>query len=187
MPELSGATLHSVFPRAHARRRRHDQLEVLPPRVDHRGGAGSHPFAVIMAMGPGPGPEYKRQRRNAAVTELVKMPNRGHSLTIDHGLPQVARTALDFVNRFVPAKPSQPARSGPGARAPTAGRPSRGSPARARDLSDGAGCRACHGAAPIALPGRDVLRRRSSGCRDPLCSRARGRDVLGGGDRVSVE
>src|SRR5262245_17935591 len=28
---------------------------------------------------------YKRQRRNPGVTEIVKMPNRGHSLTIDHG------------------------------------------------------------------------------------------------------
>ncbi len=49
---------------------------------------------------------YKRQRRNPAVTEIVKMPNRGHSLTIDHGWPEVAQTALDFVKRFVPAKPS---------------------------------------------------------------------------------
>ena len=48
---------------------------------------------------------YKRQRRNAAVTEIVKIPNRGHSLTIDHGWPEVAQTTLDFVKRFVPAKP----------------------------------------------------------------------------------
>jgi hypothetical protein len=27
-------------------------------------------------------------------------------LTIDHGWPEVAQTALDFVQRFVPAKPS---------------------------------------------------------------------------------
>src|SRR5262245_34605024 len=43
---------------------------------------------------------YKRQRRNPAVTEIVKVPNRGHSLTIDHGWPEVAQTALDFVKRF---------------------------------------------------------------------------------------
>ena len=49
---------------------------------------------------------YKRQKRNPAVTEIVKMPNRGHSLTIDHGWEEVAQTALDFVNRFAPAKPS---------------------------------------------------------------------------------
>jgi non-heme chloroperoxidase len=49
---------------------------------------------------------YKRQRRNPSVTEFVKMPNRGHALTIDHGWQEVAQTALDFVKRFVPAKPS---------------------------------------------------------------------------------
>jgi pimeloyl-ACP methyl ester carboxylesterase len=43
---------------------------------------------------------YKRQRRNPAVTEIVKLPNRGHSLTIDHGWREVAQTALDFVKRF---------------------------------------------------------------------------------------
>ena len=43
---------------------------------------------------------YKRQKRNPGVTEIVKMPNRGHSLTIDHGWRDVAQTALDFVKRF---------------------------------------------------------------------------------------
>src|SRR3954453_20110878 len=43
---------------------------------------------------------YKRQRRNSAVTEIVKMPNRGHALTTDHGWRRVAQTALDFVGRF---------------------------------------------------------------------------------------
>jgi non-heme chloroperoxidase len=43
---------------------------------------------------------YKRQRHNPGVTEIVKMPNRGHSLTIDHGWREVAQTALDFVKRF---------------------------------------------------------------------------------------
>jgi pimeloyl-ACP methyl ester carboxylesterase len=43
---------------------------------------------------------YKRQRRNPVVTEIVKMPNRGHALTIDHGWREVAQTALDFVKRF---------------------------------------------------------------------------------------
>src|SRR3954467_10188355 len=45
---------------------------------------------------------YKLQRRNPGVTEIVKMPNRGHSLTIDHGWREVARTALEFVERFAP-------------------------------------------------------------------------------------
>jgi non-heme chloroperoxidase len=43
---------------------------------------------------------YQRQQRNPGVTEIVKMPNRGHSLTIDHGWREVAQTALDFVQRF---------------------------------------------------------------------------------------
>jgi non-heme chloroperoxidase len=43
---------------------------------------------------------YKRQKRNPGVTEIVKVPNRGHALTIDHGWREVAQTALDFVNRF---------------------------------------------------------------------------------------
>jgi hypothetical protein len=37
---------------------------------------------------------------NPGVTEIVKFPNRGHSLTIDHGWREVAQTALDFVKRF---------------------------------------------------------------------------------------
>ena len=43
---------------------------------------------------------YKRQRRNPGVTEIVKIPNRGHALTIDHGWREVAETALKFVRRF---------------------------------------------------------------------------------------
>jgi len=43
---------------------------------------------------------YKRQRRNPGVTEIVQVPNRGHSLTIDHGWREVAQTALDFIKRF---------------------------------------------------------------------------------------
>ena len=49
---------------------------------------------------------YRRQRRNPGVTEFVKVPNRGHALTIDHGWQEVAQIALDFVKRFAPAKPS---------------------------------------------------------------------------------
>jgi pimeloyl-ACP methyl ester carboxylesterase len=44
---------------------------------------------------------YKRQVLNPGVTEIAKMPNRGHSLTIDSGWREVAQTALDFVKRFV--------------------------------------------------------------------------------------
>ena len=43
---------------------------------------------------------YKRQSKNPSVTEIKQMPNRGHSLTIDHGWQEVAQTALEFVKRF---------------------------------------------------------------------------------------
>ena len=43
---------------------------------------------------------YKRQKRNPGVTEIKKMPNRGHALTIDHGWREVAQEALEFVKRF---------------------------------------------------------------------------------------
>ena len=44
---------------------------------------------------------FKRQSRNEGVTEIKKIPNRGHSLTIDSGWREVADTALGFVKRFV--------------------------------------------------------------------------------------
>ncbi|TQM26391.1 alpha/beta hydrolase [Nocardia bhagyanarayanae] len=44
---------------------------------------------------------YKKQARNEhAVTEIVEMPGRGHSLTIDSGWREVCDTALSFVQRF---------------------------------------------------------------------------------------
>ena len=51
------------------------------------------PWAIVNA-------EYKKQRGNPAVTEVAKIPDRGHSLTIDSGWREVAQTALDFVRRF---------------------------------------------------------------------------------------
>src|SRR5499427_3545941 len=59
-------------------------------------GAKDHtvPWAIAHAA-------YQRQKRNPGVTEIVKIPNRGHSLTIDHGWQEVAQTALDFIERFV--------------------------------------------------------------------------------------
>jgi non-heme chloroperoxidase len=50
------------------------------------------PWAVAHAS-------YKRQKRNPGVTEIVKMPGRGHSLTIDHGWREVADTALSFIQK----------------------------------------------------------------------------------------
>ncbi len=38
-------------------------------------------------------------RKNQAVTEFVELPDRGHSLTIDHGWAEVAQAALDFIRK----------------------------------------------------------------------------------------
>jgi pimeloyl-ACP methyl ester carboxylesterase len=57
---------------------------------------GEKDHTVPMAMAHA---AYKRQRRNSAVTEFVKMPDRGHALTIDHGWREVAQASLDFVER----------------------------------------------------------------------------------------
>jgi hypothetical protein len=37
----------------------------------------------------------KRQRRNPGVTEIVKIPNRGHAVTLDHARQEVTQTALN--------------------------------------------------------------------------------------------
>lgn len=43
---------------------------------------------------------YRKQKRNQGVTELIDLPDRGHSLTIDHGWREVAEKSLEFVRRF---------------------------------------------------------------------------------------
>ncbi len=40
---------------------------------------------------------YKLQKNNPSVTEFHEIPNRGHSLTIDHGWREVAGVALAFI------------------------------------------------------------------------------------------
>ena len=44
---------------------------------------------------------YKKQKRNEGITEIVEIPGRGHSLTIDSDWREVADKALAFVKRFV--------------------------------------------------------------------------------------
>lgn len=43
---------------------------------------------------------YKKQKRNEGITEIVKVPNRGHSLTIDSGWREVCDASIEFVKRF---------------------------------------------------------------------------------------
>ena len=40
---------------------------------------------------------YKHQGKNPGVTEIISLPGRGHSLTIDHGWREVAEAALIFI------------------------------------------------------------------------------------------
>jgi non-heme chloroperoxidase len=44
---------------------------------------------------------YKKQQRNDGVTEITKVADRGHALTVDSGWREVADKALAFVKRFV--------------------------------------------------------------------------------------
>ncbi len=43
---------------------------------------------------------YKQQKRNAGITEIQQVPNRGHALVIDSGWREVADAALTFIKRF---------------------------------------------------------------------------------------
>lgn len=45
---------------------------------------------------------FKQQEKNPGVTEIREIPDRGHSLTIDHGWRDVAEIALDFIGKNLP-------------------------------------------------------------------------------------
>jgi pimeloyl-ACP methyl ester carboxylesterase len=64
-------------------------LLILDGELDH-----VVPWAIANAS-------YNRQKRNEGVTEIKKIPGRGHALTIDGGWREVAEIALGFVQRFV--------------------------------------------------------------------------------------
>ncbi|MCW2586147.1 MAG: hypothetical protein JWN55_1663 [Frankiales bacterium] len=44
---------------------------------------------------------FRRQSKNAGVTETVTMAGRGHGLVIDHGWPEVCDVSMAFIKRFV--------------------------------------------------------------------------------------
>ena len=64
-------------------------LLILDGELDH-----TVPWAIANAS-------YKQQKSNPSVTEITKIPGRGHSLTIDSGWRDVADISLAFVGRFV--------------------------------------------------------------------------------------
>jgi pimeloyl-ACP methyl ester carboxylesterase len=50
------------------------------------------PLTVVAAA-------YKLQKQNPTITEFHEMPDRGHSLVIDHGWREVADVALTFITQ----------------------------------------------------------------------------------------
>jgi pimeloyl-ACP methyl ester carboxylesterase len=75
--------------KADTKNRDRGPLLIIEGEKDH-----TVPWAIANAS-------FKKQRQNPSVTEIKKIPNRGHSLTIDSGWREVADTALAFVKRFV--------------------------------------------------------------------------------------
>lgn len=75
--------------RVHPKNPDRGPLLIIEGEKDH-----TVPWAIANAS-------FKKQRRNEGVTEIEKIANRGHSLTIDSGWREVADTALAFVKRFV--------------------------------------------------------------------------------------
>jgi non-heme chloroperoxidase len=63
-------------------------LLLISGELDH-----TVPWAIVNAS-------YQQQEHNPGVTEIEKIPGRGHALTIDSGWREVADTALGFVKRF---------------------------------------------------------------------------------------
>ena len=91
---LFQAAFANINPRteAKAEKRNADRgpMLIISGELDHQ-----VPWAIANAT-------YKQQAKNEhAVTEIVEIPDRGHSLTIDSGWEEVARTTLDFIQRFV--------------------------------------------------------------------------------------
>jgi non-heme chloroperoxidase len=60
-------------------------LLIISGEYDH-----TVPWAIAHAS-------YKQQEKNPGVTEIREIPDRGHSLTIDHGWREVAEAALNFI------------------------------------------------------------------------------------------
>ena len=63
--------------------------------------SGEHDNTVPWAIAHA---SYKQQEKNPGVTEIKEIPDRGHSLVIDHGWQEVAETALAFIEKYVPAR-----------------------------------------------------------------------------------
>jgi non-heme chloroperoxidase len=65
-------------------------LLIISGEYDH-----TVPWAIAHAS-------FMQQQKNPGVTEIKEIPDRGHSLTIDHGWRDVADTALAFIGQYLP-------------------------------------------------------------------------------------
>src|SRR5213596_2452084 len=63
--------------------------------------SGEHDNTVPWAIAHA---SYVQQQKNAGVTEIQEIPDRGHSLTIDHGWREVAETARAFIAKHIPQR-----------------------------------------------------------------------------------
>jgi pimeloyl-ACP methyl ester carboxylesterase len=61
--------------------------------------SGEHDHTVPWAIAHA---SFKQQEKNPNVSEIQEIPDRGHSLTVDHGWREVAEVALAFVGKYVP-------------------------------------------------------------------------------------
>lgn len=65
------------------------------------------PLLIIAGVGDNTAPPaiqhaaYKQQAKNPGVTEYLEIPDKGHSLVIDHGWKDVATPSLEFFNRVL--------------------------------------------------------------------------------------
>jgi len=68
------------------------------------------PLLIISGVGDNTAPPaiqkaaFKEQSKNPGLTEYAELPDRGHSLVIDHGWREVAAVALEFLDRVAPPR-----------------------------------------------------------------------------------
>jgi non-heme chloroperoxidase len=68
------------------------------------GGEQDHTVPLVLTRS-----QFKHQEKNPGLTQSAELPNRGHSLTIDHGWPEVAQAALKFIAGQTPGQTAGPA------------------------------------------------------------------------------
>ncbi|MCW2677594.1 MAG: alpha/beta hydrolase [Modestobacter sp.] len=87
------AAFANINPRTEAKADQHNPergpMLVVSGERDHQ-----VPWAIARAT-------FDRQQENPNPTEIVEVPGRGHSLTIDAGWQEVAQLSLDFIRRFI--------------------------------------------------------------------------------------